>query len=215
MEIDLHQRPTNNRLLCIALPLLYCRAPLPYSCSVVVLAMFHHYLPASPHSSHLVSDHRAAGGTDKNDHADVDSTTKKVSGSMDKHHVDTSLNSKGVCLDGSTPVFWHRKGVGVSADKWLIHMKGGGWCTTDAECAGWVTQRFQAGTGVQEGGDGDGDITYSDDGTLPNNVTGVGIMSVDPSVNPLVSHSFPLCERAHASTFAPSRLPVSASPRNP
>jgi hypothetical protein len=109
-------------------------------------------------------------------------------GNMDKYSVDVALNSLGVCLDGSTPVYWMREGTGDSSDKWLIHLKGGGWCTTDEECAGWVNKGFQSGTGEQSGGDGDGSITFNSD-QLPNNITGVGIMSIDPSINPVVSRA--------------------------
>lgn len=69
-----------------------------------------------------------------------------------------------------------------SSDKWLIHLKGGGWCATEEECAKWVKVDFQAGTGAQSGDP----VYFTDDGvdSLPDNITGVGVMSVDPSVNP-------------------------------
>ena len=117
------------------------------------------------------------------------SKQRSTVGNMHKYSVDVALNDMGVCLDGSTPVYWMREGTGYSTDKWLIHMKGGGWCTTDEECAGWVNKGFQSGTGTQLGGDGDGAITFDNVTNLPNNITGVGIMSIDPSINPVVSRA--------------------------
>lgn len=80
----------------------------------------------------------------------------------------SAYNEKGVCLDGSTPAFWMRKAVNSeSSDKWIIHLKGGGWCDSNARCADWVNSGYQSGTG-----------------TLPANRSGLGLLSVDPYVNP-------------------------------
>ncbi len=39
------------------------------------------------------------------------------------------------CLDGSQPGFYFARGSGAGASQWIIHTQGGGWCTSDAECA--------------------------------------------------------------------------------
>ncbi len=33
-----------------------------------------------------------------------------------------------VCLDGSPPGYYFHPGTGSGANKWLLHLKGGGWC---------------------------------------------------------------------------------------
>jgi len=127
---------------------------------------------------------RAKNGSNKNDAASSDSSAMSTdeSGYMYKHFSAFDTD-QGVCLDGSVPVFWLREAVSSSSsDKWLVHLKGGGWCATEKECANWVKVNYQSGSGPQSGDEG-----YSTDGNeadLPNNITGVGIMSVDPSVNP-------------------------------
>jgi len=73
----------------------------------------------------------------------------------------------GVCLDGSQPGFYHRPGFGSGENRWLIHLKGGGWCHSPEDCATWVSTGYQAGSD-----------------NLPYNFTGKGIMSVNPIKNP-------------------------------
>ena len=90
------------------------------------------------------------------------------------------------CLDGSRPVYWHRKARtgGTGENRWLIHLKGGGWCTTDEECAGWVSNAFQSGSGKQAS-DSDGQIVFEGHWLPANTSAGEGIMSIDPDINPL------------------------------
>ncbi len=33
-----------------------------------------------------------------------------------------------MCLDGSPPGYYFHPGTGSGANKWLLHLKGGGWC---------------------------------------------------------------------------------------
>lgn len=39
-----------------------------------------------------------------------------------------------VCLDGSAPAYHFSPGFGSGANNWLVHMEGGGWCRSTAEC---------------------------------------------------------------------------------
>ncbi|KAI3995844.1 hypothetical protein MKX01_020379 [Papaver californicum] len=51
--------------------------------------------------------------------------------------VDLSLlpNSRGaVCIDGTAPGYHFSKGFGSGSDNWLIHIEGGGMCTTVQSC---------------------------------------------------------------------------------
>jgi hypothetical protein len=48
-----------------------------------------------------------------------------------------AATAKGaVCLDGSSPGYYLRPGVGADAKNFKIHFKGGGWCMTDESCLG-------------------------------------------------------------------------------
>jgi len=40
------------------------------------------------------------------------------------------------CLDGTPPVYYHRKGTGSGANKWFLHQQGGGWCYDLNSCVG-------------------------------------------------------------------------------
>ncbi len=39
-----------------------------------------------------------------------------------------------MCLDGSPPGYYFRAGQGVGANKWIIHLEGGGWCVNESDC---------------------------------------------------------------------------------
>lgn len=39
-----------------------------------------------------------------------------------------------MCLDGSPPGYYMRAGSGNGTNKWVLHLMGGGWCTTLADC---------------------------------------------------------------------------------
>ena len=67
----------------------------------------------------------ASNGSNKNDGAssDSESTSADESGTMYKYYSSYDTD-KGVCLDGTTPVFWMREAVSSkSSNKWLIHLK--------------------------------------------------------------------------------------------
>lgn len=39
-----------------------------------------------------------------------------------------------VCLDGSTPGYFYRRGAGNGEKKWIIYLQGGAWCDTEEDC---------------------------------------------------------------------------------
>lgn len=39
------------------------------------------------------------------------------------------------CLDGSLPAYHFRRGFGSGSNSWILHIEGGGWCSTLASCA--------------------------------------------------------------------------------
>ena len=41
-----------------------------------------------------------------------------------------------MCLDGSPSGYYLRKGSGEGASKWILHLKGGGWCKDTMNCYG-------------------------------------------------------------------------------
>ncbi|EMS61915.1 hypothetical protein TRIUR3_01657 [Triticum urartu] len=41
-----------------------------------------------------------------------------------------------VCVDGTPPGYHLQGGSGSGADGWLVHLEGGGWCSTVKECSG-------------------------------------------------------------------------------
>lgn len=50
-------------------------------------------------------------------------------------HYSAHVHVQGaMCLDGSPPGYYFRKGSGEGAQKWVLHLMGGGWCTTTADC---------------------------------------------------------------------------------
>lgn len=49
------------------------------------------------------------------------------------------------CLDGSPGAYYLMPGEGADANKFLIHMQGGGWCTSIDNCVQRVNQPVYAG----------------------------------------------------------------------
>ncbi|KAG8382142.1 hypothetical protein BUALT_Bualt05G0045900 [Buddleja alternifolia] len=49
-----------------------------------------------------------------------------------------SAVAKGaVCLDGTPPAYFYRKGSGDGANNWMVYLPGGGWCSNKTECLKW------------------------------------------------------------------------------
>ncbi|KAK6126084.1 hypothetical protein DH2020_040198 [Rehmannia glutinosa] len=71
-----------------------------------------------------------------------------------------------VCLDGSVPGYHIRRGFGSGSDNWLLHVEGGGWCSTKSSCS--ARKRTKLGSS-----------TY-----MEHEVQFFGILSHDPLQNP-------------------------------
>lgn len=51
------------------------------------------------------------------------------------HKLDLGAHPEAVCNDGSPGYFIYRPGFGPAAKRWMIHLQGGGSCSSAAECA--------------------------------------------------------------------------------
>lgn len=70
--------------------------------------------------------------------------------------VNEAADKGAVCLDGSPPGFFLRKGYGSGADKWLLFFRPGGWCSSPSDCTDrsfshWGSSEFFADTTGQKG----------------------------------------------------------------
>ena len=52
---------------------------------------------------------------------------------------DAALNDGAVCLDGTPAGYYIRYGSGQHATDFIVHLEGGGWCTSPADCASRAT----------------------------------------------------------------------------
>lgn len=59
----------------------------------------------------------------------------RVSSTMQRYQINQSKHPEAVCNDGSTPVFYHRPGIGEGTQKWVIWFKGGGSCWDRESCS--------------------------------------------------------------------------------
>lgn len=73
-----------------------------------------------------------------------------------------------VCNDGSDAVYFLRRGVGAGAQRWVILLDGGKFCSNNADCDGRAIQAPQLMSSVDR----------------PATVVGAGLLSVDPVINP-------------------------------
>ncbi|MCO5603337.1 hypothetical protein L7F22_057487 [Adiantum nelumboides] len=48
--------------------------------------------------------------------------------------VEGAVEKGAVCLDGSPPAYHLHRGRGLGINNWLIHLEGGGWCSTHNSC---------------------------------------------------------------------------------
>ena len=63
------------------------------------------------------------------------STTKECKkGSIRKILLDETKYPEALCIDGSRPAYYLRKGYGEGENKWFVHFEGGGWCYDYAQC---------------------------------------------------------------------------------
>lgn len=54
---------------------------------------------------------------------------------MIRYEIVQTKHPQAVCNDGSTPVFYYRRGSGSGANKWVVWFKGGGACFDSSSCA--------------------------------------------------------------------------------
>ena len=47
-----------------------------------------------------------------------------------------------MCLDGSPPGYYIRAGFGDGANKWILYLMGGGWCSDTRECSRTASTRL-------------------------------------------------------------------------
>ena len=86
------------------------------------------------------------------------------------------------CLDGSAPGYYFSPGFGNGTSSWIIHTQGGGWCTSDGDCAGRAKSPLGssagwASTGCDASTDKLAPVCYADGGFS-------GMISNSSSVNP-------------------------------
>ncbi|CAE6923365.1 PAE5 [Symbiodinium natans] len=56
---------------------------------------------------------------------------------QEKHVMTEAAERAGaVCLDGTPPVYYLRRGFGAGVNKWYVHHQGGGWCESLDDCVG-------------------------------------------------------------------------------
>ncbi|KAL6528701.1 hypothetical protein OROMI_029346 [Orobanche minor] len=70
------------------------------------------------------------------------------------------------CLDGSVPGYHLRRGFGSGFDSWILHIEGGGWCSTVSSCS--ARKRTKLGSSTH----------------MEQQVQFFGILSHDPFQNP-------------------------------
>lgn len=78
-----------------------------------------------------------------------------------------------VCLDGSPPAYYLYKGA--ESKKFVIFQRGGGWCTSDSDCA----SRSESTLGSSK------DYPTTVDFDTDPDMVGFGSMSSDPQINPM------------------------------
>ena len=50
------------------------------------------------------------------------------------YFINNPLKSDAVCLDGSSPLYYHIPGVDSGSKKWFFYFEAGGWCSSLADC---------------------------------------------------------------------------------
>lgn len=99
---------------------------------------------------------------------------------MTRYVIDQARHPQARCNDGTTPVFYHRRGVGDGVDKWVLWFKGGGSCWSEASCADRGQNLMSATPWMHD------DLmelaTKGNDASTDGSAG--GILSPDPEVNP-------------------------------
>mmetsp|Transcript_6146 Transcript_6146/g.15723 ORF Transcript_6146/g.15723 Transcript_6146/m.15723 type:complete len:387 (+) Transcript_6146:63-1223(+) len=87
------------------------------------------------------------------------------------------------CLDGTPAIYYLRKATAaVNKTKWVIHIQGGGWCSTPAECASRAQSRL--GSSARKYNNND-TMDLNDIEGCDNNRWCGELMVNDPILNPL------------------------------
>ncbi len=74
---------------------------------------------------------------------------------LTRYEIDPAKHPLAVCNDGSTPVFYYRRGSGDGANKWVFWFKGGGGCMDAQSCAG-RDHELTSSVGLPQSKDGEG-----------------------------------------------------------
>ena len=62
------------------------------------------------------------------------SSSSYTATAMTLYKLDKAAKSGAVCLDGSSPAYYHRPGIGPNERSWIIHFNGGAWCFDANAC---------------------------------------------------------------------------------
>ena len=63
-----------------------------------------------------------------------DSTNNNQHSPMTLYRLEKAAKAGAVCLDGSSPAYYHRPGIGPNERSWIIHFNGGAWCFDANAC---------------------------------------------------------------------------------
>lgn len=74
---------------------------------------------------------------------------------LTRYEIEQAKHPQAVCNDGSTPIFYYRRGSGEGANKWVFWFKGGGGCTDAQSCAG-REHALTSSVGLPQSKDGEG-----------------------------------------------------------
>ncbi|XP_016514805.1 pectin acetylesterase 8-like [Nicotiana tabacum] len=80
--------------------------------------------------------------------------------------LETAMEKEAVYLDGSAPAFRFHSGTGSGVQNWLLHLEGGGWCSTVSECLNRTNEPIGSSK------------------KMPLNGSFTGVLSNDPDMNP-------------------------------
>ncbi|MEM7129290.1 MAG: pectin acetylesterase-family hydrolase [Chloroflexota bacterium] len=64
---------------------------------------------------------------------------------LDRYDIDQAAHPKALYNNGTTPLFYFRRGVGTGADKWVFYFQGGGTCFDEDSCDGRLPNLTGAG----------------------------------------------------------------------
>lgn len=89
-------------------------------------------------SRRSVASAHAVPGTLSSNKAGTNQVKPRAAGTkapLKLQHVAGAIDKEAVCNDGSPATFYARAGTPEDSDKWIIHLQGGGSCSSKEECA--------------------------------------------------------------------------------